>query len=96
MNDGEYSGLREQLAQLLESAPAEEFKKNSRQAAAAILARLNVVGREEFDAHCEMLSRAIIRLREMEQQIARLETTATAAKPPKKSRDKKPPPTSSA
>ena len=77
--DDDFCNLREQLAEILASAPAEEFKKNSRAAASAILARLNVVGREEFDAHCEMLSRAVIRLREMEKQIAALEKNSAAA-----------------
>ena len=93
MNGGgeDFAGLRDRLARLLEGAPAEEFKKNSREVASAILARLNVVGREEFDAHCEMLSRAVVRLREMEKQIARLEKTAPAAaakSPPQKPRAK--------
>ncbi|MGI9297947.1 MAG: accessory factor UbiK family protein [Gammaproteobacteria bacterium] len=88
-NSAYSAGLRERLARILEGVPAEEFKKNARETAAAILARLNVVGREEFDAHCEMLARAVIRLREMEKQIARLEKTSAAAAPSKKSRTKK-------
>ena len=64
------------LARLLAEFPAEEMKKNGAAVAAAILSRLNVVGREEFDAHCEMLSRAVIRLRALESQIARLEEAA--------------------
>lgn len=79
-NDFTSAGLRERLAQILEGTPAEEFKKNARETAAAILARLNVVGREEFDAHCEMLSRAVVRLQEMEKQIARLEKNAPSKK----------------
>lgn len=72
--------LCEQLARLLEGASVEEWKKNSRAAASAILAKLNVVGREEFDAHCEMLSRAIVRMKEMEEKIACLEKEKTPAK----------------
>ncbi len=64
------------LARLLAEFPAEEMKKNGAAVAAAILSRLNVVGREEFDVHCEMLSRAVIRLRALESQIARLEEAA--------------------
>lgn len=85
MNGGD--SLREQLARLLADFPAEELRKNGRAAAAAILSQLNVVGREEFDAHCEMLARAVVRLREMEKQIARLEEKSAAAAKKSRRRD---------
>ncbi|MGI9306382.1 MAG: accessory factor UbiK family protein [Gammaproteobacteria bacterium] len=74
------NSLCARLAELLQNAPAEEWKKNSRAAAAAILARLNVADREEFDFRGEMLAQTAARLREMEERIARLEAAATPAK----------------
>lgn len=84
MNGGGDSvdSLRDRLAQILSGLAGvggEELQKNSRAIAEAILAKLNVVGREEFDAHCEMLSSAVVRLRELEKQIARLEEEKHAA-----------------
>ena len=71
--------LRERLAQLLEATPAAAIAKNSRAVAESLLARLNVVNREEFDAHCEMLANATARLQEMEQKIVALEEQAASA-----------------
>lgn len=68
-----FSDLCERLAKLLEETPAADFQKNSRAVAQAILARLNVVGRDEFDAHCEMLARAVERVQEMEERVGHLE-----------------------
>ena len=88
--------LTEQLAKLLENAP-QEFRKNSRAFASAVLAQLNVVSREEFDAHCELLSRATERLQELEKTVAKLESekqgkpavdNAASKKPAKKAASK--------
>ena len=66
--------LLHQLTQILESVPSEEFKKNSRAVAGAVLAKLNVVNREEFDARNEMLNQSIVRLKELESKVAALES----------------------
>ena len=62
------------LSQLLDGVPASEMKKNSRAVATAILSRLDVVSREEFDAHCEMLANAMAQLEVLEDKIRQLQS----------------------
>ncbi len=84
---------RERLAQILKDAlkdaPPEELKKNARAAAAAILARLNVADREEFDFRCEMLEQTAARLRELEERIVHLEKSGKTAKADKTAKAEK-------
>ncbi|MDM5146991.1 accessory factor UbiK family protein [Candidatus Persebacteraceae bacterium Df01] len=65
--------LCKRLAQLLTDTPVAEWQKNSRAVAANLLSRLDVVGREEFDAHCEMLSQAVTQVAKLEEKIRQLE-----------------------
>lgn len=68
-------------------APGAAFKKTARAAAAALLSRLNVADREEFDFYREMLAQTAARLRELEERIAWLEKTQkNAAEKPKTAR----------
>lgn len=74
--------LIQQLAQLLDGTPVADIKRNSRAVAAAILSRMEVVSREEFDAHCDMLSQTTARLADLEKKLAMLETGKPAKPAP--------------
>lgn len=72
--------LDEMTRRLLDSLPPGlqglqgEVEKNLRVALESILARLNMVSREEFDVQSAVLVRTRTRLEKLEQQVAVLET----------------------
>lgn len=58
---------------LLAATPARDVERNARAMLSGMLARLDVVTREEFDVQVEMLARARGRIDQLEARIAALE-----------------------
>ena len=68
--------------------PNPEFRRNLRALAAAMLTRMNLVSREEFDAQSVALARAVERMEELEKQIRELRDSHSHPKPKKNSAPK--------
>jgi hypothetical protein len=58
---------------LLAHSPARDLEKNARAAVSGLLAKLDVVTREEFDIQSQVLARARERLKELEARVEALE-----------------------
>ena len=58
---------------LLAATPARDVERNARAMLSGMLARLDVVTREEFDVQVEMLARARARIDQLEARVAALE-----------------------
>jgi hypothetical protein len=58
---------------LLANSPARDLEKNARAAVSGLLAKLDVVTREEFDIQSQVLARARERLKELEARVEALE-----------------------
>ena len=58
---------------LLANSPARDLEKNARAAVSGLLAKLDVVTREEFDIQSQVLARTRERLKELEARVAALE-----------------------
>ena len=52
--------------------PGPEFRRNFRALASALLTRMNLVSREEFDAQSAALSRAVERMEALEKRLREL------------------------
>ena len=59
----------------------EDFRTNVREALSAMLARMDLVTREEFEVQAELLLRAEQRLDELEAEISALEDPASSGGP---------------
>lgn len=68
------------LKQLIESTPATELDKNVRVFVTGAFARMDLVTREEFDIQKAVLERTRAKLKELEQQVAKLEENAALRK----------------
>jgi len=60
---------------LLANSPARDLEKNARAAVSGLLAKLDVVTREEFDIQSQVLARTRERLKELEARVEALEKT---------------------
>ena len=58
---------------LLANSPARDLEKNARAAVSGLLAKLDVVTREEFDIQSQVLARTRERLKELEARVEPLE-----------------------
>ncbi len=58
---------------LLANSPARDLEKNARAAVSGLLAKLDVVTREEFDIQSQVLARTRERLKELETRVEALE-----------------------
>jgi BMFP domain-containing protein YqiC len=58
---------------LLANSPARDLEKNARAAVSGLLAKLDVVTREEFDIQSQVLARTRERLKELEARVEALE-----------------------
>jgi BMFP domain-containing protein YqiC len=61
------------MSALFAASPARDVEKNLKSAMSGMLARLDVVTREEFDAQAQVLARTREKLAELEARLARLE-----------------------
>jgi BMFP domain-containing protein YqiC len=68
--------LGDKLAALAKASPAADIEQNLKAGLVAILGKLDLVTREEFDVQTELLARAQARLTELEARLAKLETPA--------------------
>lgn len=60
---------------LLAATPAGDIEKNAKAMLAGMLARLDLVTRDEFDVQAEILARARTRLEQLEARVVALEAT---------------------
>jgi hypothetical protein len=58
---------------LLANSPARDIEKNARAAVSGLLAKLDVVTREEFDIQSQVLARTREKLKELETRVEALE-----------------------
>jgi len=61
------------LSELAAASPVRDFEKNARALLNGALARLELVGREEFEVQAELLARTRDKLETLEARIATLE-----------------------
>ncbi len=69
--------INERLRSVLAQSPAADLEKNLRAMLAALLGRLDLVTREEFDIQREVMARSRARLEELEKKVAELEAAST-------------------
>lgn len=69
--------LGDKLAQLAKASPAADIEQNLKAGLAAMLGKLDLVTREEFDVQAELLARAQARLTALEARVADLEQAKT-------------------
>jgi ubiquinone biosynthesis accessory factor UbiK len=63
---------------LLANSPAKDFEKNAKAAVSGLLAKLDVVTREEFDIQTQVLARTRQKLKELEARVEALEKAKAA------------------
>jgi hypothetical protein len=61
------------VSEVIAASPAKDVEKNLKAALAGVLARLDLVTREEFDVQAQVLARTRETLQELETRLARLE-----------------------
>jgi BMFP domain-containing protein YqiC len=66
------------MSALLANSPAKDFEKNAKAAVSGLLAKLDVVTREEFDIQTHVLARTREKLKELEARVAALEKAKAA------------------
>ena len=66
------------MSTLLANSPAKDFEKNAKAAMSGLLAKLDVVTREEFDIQTHVLARTREKLKELEARVAALEKAKAA------------------
>lgn len=65
--------IQKKVADLLANSPARDLEKNVRAVLAQGFVKLDLVTREEFEVHKEVLARTRARLAELEARVATLE-----------------------
>lgn len=60
---------------LLANSPAKDFEKNAKALMSGVLAKLDLVTREEFDIQSQVLMRTREKLKELEARVDALEKT---------------------
>lgn len=61
------------MSTLLANSPAKDFEKNAKAVVSGLLAKLDLVTREEFDIQAQVLARTREKLKELEARVAALE-----------------------
>ena len=74
--------LASKIGDVLKQSPAKDVERNLKAGVTSMLAKLDMVSREEFDVQTEVLLRTRARLEALEARLAQLEQSATAAKQP--------------
>jgi BMFP domain-containing protein YqiC len=64
------------IGEVMAATPARDIEKNLRATLTGLLARFDLVSREEFDVQAQVLARSREKLRELEARLARLEQDA--------------------
>jgi ubiquinone biosynthesis accessory factor UbiK len=68
-----FDEISTKLSELVANSPAKDIEKNARALLAQGFSKLDLVTREEFDVHAQMLSRTLEKLAELEARVAALE-----------------------
>jgi ubiquinone biosynthesis accessory factor UbiK len=66
------------MSALLANSPARDLEKNAKAAVSGLLAKLDVVTREEFDIQAQVLARTREKLKELEARVTALEQARSA------------------
>jgi ubiquinone biosynthesis accessory factor UbiK len=66
------------MSALLATSPARDLEKNAKAAVSGLLAKLDVVTREEFDIQSQVLARTREKLKELEARVTALEQARSA------------------
>jgi BMFP domain-containing protein YqiC len=61
------------ISEVMAASPARDLEKNLKASLAGLLARLDLVNREEFDVQVQALARAREQLQALEERLAKLE-----------------------
>jgi ubiquinone biosynthesis accessory factor UbiK len=69
-----FDEISAKVAELFTAGPGRDVERNIRALLSAALARLDLVGREEFDVQTKVLARTRAKLEALEARIAELET----------------------
>jgi len=83
-NPGKFDMLKQKLleevtarvSEVMAASPARDLEKNLKASLAGLLARLDLVTREEFDVQAQVLARTREQLQALENRVARLEGPA--------------------
>jgi len=73
--------FQKKMAELLEHSPAKDIERNAKALFGAMLGRMDLVTREEFDIQRELLARAREQLARLEARLTELETAAQSKTP---------------
>src|SRR5262249_26788033 len=71
-----FHDLQTKITGLLQDSPAQDIKRNIEALLKQGFAKLDLVTREEFEVHKQILIRARIKIEELEQRLAHLESLA--------------------
>jgi ubiquinone biosynthesis accessory factor UbiK len=66
------------MSALLANSPARDIEKNAKAAVSGLLAKLDVVTREEFDIQSQVLARTREKLKDLEARVTALEQARSA------------------
>lgn len=69
--------INARVSQVVASSPVKDVEKNLRASLTALLAKLDLVTRDEFDVQTHVLARTRERLAQLEQRVAQLEQSAS-------------------
>ena len=69
------------VSALLANSPAKDIEKNAKAVVSGLLAKLDLVTREEFEVQREVLTRTREQLAELEHRVARLEAELAGRAP---------------
>lgn len=61
------------MSALLANSPVKDIEKNAKAAMSGVLAKLDLVTREEFDVQAQVLARTRAKLKELEARVSALE-----------------------
>lgn len=64
------------ISEVMAASPARDVEKNLKASLAGLLARMDLVTREEFDVQAQVLARTREHLAELEARLAKLEGSA--------------------
>ena len=62
------------IREILAASPAKDVEKNMRAMLAGAFSRLDLVNREEFDAQAKVLARTRVKLEELRERVAELDS----------------------
>ena len=68
-----FSDLTDKLGEILKQSPAKDIEHNVKAGVTAMLGKLDMVSREEFDVQTEVLARTRAKLEALEARLAELE-----------------------